>query len=93
MRFVDECVERVTTRSSVRASDLYDHYTQWLRFWETNAKPLGRNKFYEAMDALRLKRTNHANAVYYSRIKLKPLDTEFDDLDADDGLDGDGLQP
>lgn len=91
MRFVQECVERVTTRTSVRASDLYDHYTQWLRFWETNAKPLGRNKFYEAMDALRLKRTSHANAVYYSRIKLKPLDTEFDDLDAEDGLVGDGL--
>ena len=93
MRFVEECVQRVTTRTSVRASDLYEHYMQWLRFWETNSKPLGRNKFYEAMDALRLKRTSHANVVYYSYVKLKPLDMGFNDLDdkGDDGLGGDGL--
>lgn len=93
MRFVEECVERVTKRSSVRASDMYEHYTQWLRFWETNAKPLGRNKFYEAMDALRLKRTSHAHVTYYAYVKLKPLDVGFNDLDAegDDGLGGDGL--
>ena len=59
MRFAEECVERVTVRHSIRASDLYEHYAQWLRFWETNAKPLGRNKFYEAMDALRFKRVTH----------------------------------
>lgn len=93
MRFVEECVQRVPRRTSVRASDLYEHYLQWLRYWETNAKPLGRNKFYEAMGAMRLKRTSHGNVVYYSHMRLKPLDVGFNDLDAegDDGLEGDGL--
>lgn len=90
MRFVDECVERVEARSSVRASDLYDHYSNWLRYWEISAKPLGRNKFYEAMDSLRLKRTSHSNVAYYSGISLKLLENGFDDLDGEDGL-GDGL--
>jgi P4 family phage/plasmid primase-like protien len=90
MRFAEECIERTTARHSVRASDLYDHYTQWLRFWETNAKGLGRNKFYEAMDALRFKRTNHSGIGYYAYMRLKPLDVGFDDLDDDeDGLGGD----
>jgi P4 family phage/plasmid primase-like protien len=94
MRFLEECVERRGAsgpRGSVRASDLYDHYIQWLRHWEISARPLGRNKFYEAMDALRLKRVNHANVAYYSGLKLKALDMGFDDLDGDDGLGGDGL--
>jgi P4 family phage/plasmid primase-like protien len=87
MRFVEECIERVPERKAVRASDLYDHYMHWLRFWELSARPLGRNKFYEAMDSLRLKRTTHANVRFYSGLKLKPIDMGFENLDADDGLD------
>lgn len=93
MRFVNECVIRIVDRrSSVRASDLYDHYSTWLRYWEISAKPLGRNKFYEAMDSLGLKRVNHSNVAHYAYIKVRLLENDFDDLDAD-GLDdaGDGL--
>lgn len=90
MRFVDECLQRVADRrSSVRASDLYDHYIQWLRYWEISAKPLGRNKFYEAMDACRLKRVSHSNVAFYSGLRLRMLEGGFEDLDAavvDDGL-------
>ena len=83
IRFISECIERVDGQA-VRASDLYEHYAQWLRFWEVGARPLGRNKFYEAMDAQHLKRTSHGNVVHYTGIKLKPLDVGLQDLD--DGL-------
>lgn len=91
MRFLEECVERLGAndrRGSVRAGDLYDRYLQWLRHWEVSARPLGRNKFYEAMDSLRMKRANHSGIIYYSGIRLKAVDLGFDDLDpdADDGL-------
>lgn len=86
VRFISECIEKVPGRHAVRASDLYEHYAQWLRYWEIGARPLGRNKFYEAMDALHLKRVSHGNIVHYTGIRLKLLDTGFHDLD-DDGLD------
>lgn len=92
MRFVKECVEIVPDRkSSIRASELYDHYSAWLRYFEISAKPLGRNKFYEAMDAVGLKRVNHSNVTYYSHVKVRLLENAFEDLDPDDGLEDDGL--
>ena len=84
MRFIDECLERIPDRRhAIRASDLYDHYIQWLRFWETSAKPLGRNKFYEAMDACGLRRVAHSNVAHYTYVKFKPLEGGFADLEAD----------
>jgi putative DNA primase/helicase len=86
MRFIQDCLEKTEKRTAVRATHLYDHYINWLRYSEVSAKPLGRYKFYEAMESLGLKRTSHAKVAHFSGLRLRPLEGLFDDLD-DDGLD------
>jgi putative DNA primase/helicase len=71
-RFVDRAVERTGSRSHrVPCSDLYDAYRQWCAHDEGNVRVLGRNKFYEAMEAMGLKKRNHSGVLVFAEITLK----------------------
>jgi P4 family phage/plasmid primase-like protien len=57
---------------SVSCTDLYDAYRQWAKHDEMNIRELGRNTFYEAMEAVGLKRRNHSGLKRFVGVLLKP---------------------
>lgn len=74
-RFVELVVERTEVMSDrVDAAHLYDAYRQWARYDEGNIRELGRNKFYDAMEALGLRRLNVSGVRKFAGIKLKPVE-------------------
>lgn len=74
-RFVELIVEETDDRrDAVPATELYDTYRQWCAYDEGNVKALGRNKFYEAMESLGLKRRNRSGVFFFSKIKLRKLE-------------------
>lgn len=74
-RFVELVVNRTGQVSdAVLCSDLYDAYRQWAKYDEGHIRELGRNKFYEAMEALGLIRKNHSGVKKFTGIKIKPIE-------------------
>lgn len=87
-RFVADALERTgNAHDFVPASRVYDAYKNWIHFHETNARELGRNKFYEALEALGLPRRNHSGLWMFGGVKLKRVEGIEDVFDALDPVD------
>lgn len=74
-RFVELVVHRTEdSADTVNCSDLYDAYRQWARYDEGHIRELGRNKFYEAMESLGLKRRNYSGIKKFIGLWIKPME-------------------
>lgn len=70
-RFVALMVTKTDSlHDRIPASELYDKYRQWVQFDEMNVRALGRNKFYDAMEQVGLKRRNHSGNNYFVGIRI-----------------------
>ncbi len=92
MRFVKTMIERTDTPLIASGSAMCTTCTCiGCSCRSSNGKPLGRNKFYEALVEVGLNWTMRNGIRTYSGVRLRPLeDTRFADM-RDDGLD-DGLE-
>lgn len=79
-RFVEQCVVRTgNPKDKVGALDVYGAYRGWLIENETQAKPLGRNTFYEKLDELGIQRVSFRRAWEYRGVVLQSENSEDDD--------------
>lgn len=71
-RFVSTVVQQTGDKADiVRQTDLFDAYRQWVQFDESNSRPLGRNKFYEAMESMGLRRRNHSGVLVFVGLRVR----------------------
>lgn len=60
--------------SYVELSKTYETYVDWMNHWEYAGHPLGRNKFYNALEDLGLKRVNHSNVLKFKDVALAAVE-------------------
>jgi len=71
-RFVAYCVERTGNwKDEVSAVELYGRYRDWVMENEAQARPLGRNTFYEKMEELGFQRKNFRNSWRLTGLRLR----------------------
>lgn len=77
--FADLAFVRTTSTSDmVPALEVYECYHVWMRHWEHNARPLGRNKFYEALSKLGFTIQRVHNTTMVRSVKFTPPEGSSD---------------
>jgi phage/plasmid-associated DNA primase len=76
--------------NDVAVSDVYSCYMEWMRHWEYAGQPLGRNKFYNAVESLGVLRVNHSGVSKYKGHRLAVVEGVGDPFTVLDET-GDGL--
>lgn len=90
--FASEALRKTGSRHDyLPAHVVYDAYHNWVRFHEHNVRELGRNRFYQALEALGFRRVNHSGRHMFAGVilrRVEGVEHVFDNLedDADQGL-------
>lgn len=77
--FASTILEQTADRgANIGASKVYDAYLNWVRFYEHNVRPLGRNKFYEALRGMGYTTRNHGGVWVVSGVRLRECEATAD---------------